>query len=86
MINLRTGYKLNDSQSGFRVYRLEKILPILPKSDGYESETEILISASKRGLVVTEVEIPTIYTGQPSKMNYSNAILGFLRVLFKSYK
>jgi len=83
LINLKTGYKLRDSQSGFRAYRLEKIISILPISDGYEAETEILIKASGRGLTIREVEIPTIYTGLPSKMSYPRAIFGFLRILLK---
>lgn len=86
MVNKRTGYRLHDSQSGFRAYRLEKIIDILPESDGYEAETEILIKASRKGLTVAEVEIPTIYTELPSKMSYPAAIWGFIRTIIKPFK
>lgn len=83
LVNIKTGYRLHDSQSGFRGYRLNRIIDILPEAPGYEAETEILINASRKGLTVSEVEIPTIYTEFPSKMNYIQAIRGFLRVILQ---
>jgi glycosyltransferase involved in cell wall biosynthesis len=56
-INLLFGVKITDSQSGFRVWRLEKMRVLKLDAKEYEIETEMLIKAVKAGLKVVDVPV-----------------------------
>jgi len=62
------GAPINDTQSGFRVCRVESIRPLHLRSRGYELETEMLIKLCRHGATVVGVPISAVYTGQPSKL------------------
>ncbi|MCU7496384.1 MAG: glycosyltransferase family 2 protein [Ignavibacteria bacterium] len=81
-LSRKTGLKIPDSQSGFRAYRTEILQKIMPGYKGFEAESEILVRASREGLTVGFVRIPTIYAGEKSKMRALQAIAGFIKVLF----
>lgn len=85
MLTSKTGMNFSDSQSGYRAFRREVILDILPNESGYEAETEMLIKAARLGFSVGEISIPTIYTGGGSKMRYLPTIAGFIKVILKRY-
>jgi glycosyltransferase involved in cell wall biosynthesis len=83
LLTLKTNQKIEDSQSGFRLYKTEILKIILPSSNGFESESEILINASKYNYKIGFVDIPTIYENEKSKMKIWKTIIGFVKVLFK---
>jgi glycosyltransferase involved in cell wall biosynthesis len=64
------GRKIEDSQSGFRVYRLDKLRHIRLRSACYEFEMELLIKMARSGAVIAHAPIHMVYDGnQPrSKM------------------
>ena len=82
LLSIKTGKKILDSQSGFRLYKLERIEKILPAFNGFEAESEMLVYAAKNKMEFGFVEIPTIYNDNESKMKSIQAIIGFIKVLF----
>ncbi len=51
----------NDTQSGFRAYSKKAIDKIKFYSDGFASDSEILVSASEKGLKISEEKINVRY-------------------------
>jgi glycosyltransferase involved in cell wall biosynthesis len=82
LLSRKTGQKIFDSQCGFRGYHTKILKNILPKSQGYEAESEILINAARNNYKIGSVSIPTIYGEENSKMNSLLAIKGFIKTLF----
>ena len=83
LLSIKTGQKILDSQCGFRAYKTKILNDILPSSTGFESESEILVNASKRGYKIGFADIPTIYRNEKSKMKNVQTIKGFLKVIFQ---
>ena len=71
MTNAASELPFNDTQSGFRAYSKKAIQQIKFLSDGYASDSEILIDASKKRLRITEEEIQVSYNteGKTSTQN-----------------
>ncbi len=86
MLSKKVGVKIIDSQSGYRAFRKDIIKSILPLETGFEAETEMLINAALNKNSIGFINIPTIYNNNVSKMKPLQAILGFLKVLFRSNK
>jgi len=84
LLSLKTGVKILDSQSGYRVYKTGKLMELLPQSNGFEAESEILIKAARNKLNIGFSNISTIYGNDNSKMKSIQAILGFIKVLLFS--
>ncbi len=82
LLSIKTGEKILDSQSGYRLYRLEKIEKILPRFKGFEAESEMLVYAVRNNFKIGFVDVPTIYNDNKSKMKSFSAIIGFIKVLF----
>ena len=82
LLTIKTGTKILDSQSGYRLFRCEKLSSLFPKFTGFEAESEILIKAARNNLKISFVNIPTIYNDNKSKMKSVQAIIGFIKVLF----
>ncbi len=82
LLSIKTGQKILDSQCGFRAYKTKILKEILPFSNGFEAESEILVNASKHGFKIAFSDIPTIYGNEKSKMKNVKTIKGFLKVIF----
>jgi len=69
--NLATEIPVRDTQSGFRAYSKKAINAIKFNTDGYGADSEILISAAKKGLKILEEPVTVIYNteGKTSKKN-----------------
>jgi len=63
MTNLSTEITIRDSQSGFRAYSKKAINSIKFSTDGFGADSEILISASRKGLKIIEEPVTVIYNG-----------------------
>jgi glycosyltransferase involved in cell wall biosynthesis len=60
-ISRASGQIINDSQSGFRLYRKEVIEGISLKTTGFEAETEILIKAGRMGYRIVSIPVGVNY-------------------------
>ncbi len=73
MTNLATDLPFRDTQSGFRAYTKNAIEQIEFITNGFGADSEILVSASKKGLKISERKVTVLYdTG--SKTSTKNPI------------
>lgn len=63
-ISWRAGTHIEDTQSGFRVYRTDAVRGIRLYTHGFDTETEILIKAGRLGKRIVTVPVRTIYTDE----------------------
>ncbi|MCM8800840.1 MAG: glycosyltransferase family 2 protein [Candidatus Omnitrophica bacterium] len=83
LISCITKQRIPDSQCGFRLIKriiLEKLKLTTHK---YETESEIIIKASRLGFKIDSVPIKTIYTGGKSQINPLIDTLRFIRYIVK---
>lgn len=71
-ISRASGQIIDDSQSGFRLYRKEVIERIPLNTTGFETETEILIKAGRKGYRIVHVPVDVNY--KDGKSNYRPVI------------
>jgi glycosyltransferase involved in cell wall biosynthesis len=62
------GVPIQDTQCGFRVFRVDALRTLALTASGYEIETEMLIKVRRRGGRVASVPITAVYAGQRSKL------------------
>jgi glycosyltransferase involved in cell wall biosynthesis len=55
------GREIRDSQSGFRLIRLDKLLNLELRSRFYEFEMEVLIKMARAGCSIEQAPIPAVY-------------------------
>ena len=60
-ISKAAGCRIDDTQSGFRLYRREVLETIPLTTTGFETETEALIRAGKAGFRISSLPVPAIY-------------------------
>ncbi|MCB9220026.1 MAG: glycosyltransferase family 2 protein [Ignavibacteriales bacterium] len=84
LLSLKTKYKIEDSQSGFRAFRTEILKDILPTFSGFEAESEMIVKLCKKNFRLSFINIPTIYGNDNSKMKAVPAIIGFIKVMLKT--
>ena len=73
MTNLATDLPFRDTQSGFRAYTKNAIEQIEFITNGFGADSEILVSASKKGLKISERKVTVLYdTG--SKTSTKNPV------------
>ncbi len=78
------GQKVPDSQCGFRLLTAEVIQMLSFSTGNYDTESEILIEAGRRGFGISSVPIRTIYAGEVSRIRPGRDTLRFIRLLFRS--
>lgn len=54
----RTGFEINDSQSGFRYYRADMLRSVVLKKDGYDLEMELLMKCWRAGFSIGSLPVP----------------------------
>ena len=62
------GAAVQDTQCGFRIFRVDALRPLTLTASGYEIETEMLIKVRRRGGRVAGVPVTAVYAGQRSKL------------------
>jgi glycosyltransferase involved in cell wall biosynthesis len=62
------GASVQDTQCGFRLFRVDALRPLTLIASGYDIETEMLIKVRRRGGRVAGVPITAVYSGQRSKL------------------
>jgi len=59
-MNWVTGVRVEDTQSGFRLYPLDVVRDLPTRRGGFVFETEVLVAAARRGVAVREVPVRTV--------------------------
>jgi glycosyltransferase involved in cell wall biosynthesis len=83
LISFLARQKVGDSQSGFRIMDV-KIVPSLSFSTShFDTESEILVDASRAGFKITEAPIQTVYGTEKSKQNPLRDTIRFFHFFFR---
>ncbi|MCU0666009.1 MAG: glycosyltransferase family 2 protein [Candidatus Omnitrophica bacterium] len=72
-----------DTQCGFRLISTPLLKKLYLKTSGYETESEIIIKASRLGVKIQSVPIQTIYSREKSKINPFVDTIKFVAMIFK---
>lgn len=75
------GVPLPDSQSGYRLVRTRVIEAVPLATSHYETETELLIGAARRGFRIEAISIPTVYADERSHIRVWRDTGRFLKLL-----
>jgi glycosyltransferase involved in cell wall biosynthesis len=76
--------EIPDSQCGYRLVRKPVIEQLLFTTGNYDTESEMLIQASRLGFSLASVPIRTIYSGQESRIHPGRDTLRFLRLVIRN--
>jgi glycosyltransferase involved in cell wall biosynthesis len=85
IISRLTGERIEDSQCGFRLIKSHALRGIKLATNGYDTESELLIKAARAGFTISTVQVKTIYTAD--RVSHINPFLisfRFLRLLWRS--
>lgn len=83
----RTGFEINDSQSGFRYYSATLLRQVKFESNGYDMEMEILLKAWRAGFVIGSLPVAARVADGRSTSHYRpvrdtwNICMTFLRYM-----
>lgn len=85
LVGARTGYRISDSQCGFRLIRRHVLERVRLESPGFEAETEFLIKSARQGFRIEFVPIRTVYANEKSHMTNWATTVNFIKVLLREY-
>ena len=77
---LETGITLEDTQSGFRLYPLERLKEIRTLSGRYEFELEIIVRAAWRNVVVKNIPVSVYYPPKEIRISHFKPFKDFARI------
>lgn len=78
--HLQTGIRLEDTQSGYRLYPLEQINLKWPITPRYEAELELLVFSAWRGVPVTSVPVRVYYPPEGERVSHFRPFWDFFRI------
>lgn len=83
LISSLAGQNIPDTQCGFRLIKRGTLEKIKLKTSKYETESEIIIQASRLGFKIESVPIKTIYNGEKSQINPVTDTLRFIKFILR---
>lgn len=83
LISKIAGQKIADTQCGFRLIKKEVLKRLKLVTSKYETESEVLIKASRLGFRIESVPIRTIYGEEKSQINPLLDTLRFIRFIMQ---
>lgn len=75
-----TGIKLDDTQSGFRLYPIKVMKHILTLTRRYEFEIEIMVKASWQNIPIESIPISVIYPPEKERITHFRPVVDFVRI------
>ena len=81
LLSLRTGQKVGDSQSGYRMIRTVTLEGIEFKTRGFILESEVLVRAKGR---IGNVKVKTIYADEKSHVKNISETINFIKFFVRS--
>jgi len=83
LISFLARQRVQDSQSGFRVMDVRIVSSLSFSTSHFDTESEILVDASRAGFQITEAPIQTVYGTEKSKQNPLRYTIRFFRFFFR---
>ena len=81
LISLVAGQNIPDTQCGYRLIKKEVLEKVKLKTVKYETESEMLIKASRSGFKIESVPIETVYRGEISRVHPVRDTLRFIKFI-----
>lgn len=83
LISSVSGQKIPDTQCGFRLIKKDVLRKLNLRTTKYETESELLIQASRLGFKIESVPIKTIYNREKSRIHPVIDTLRFIRFMVR---
>jgi glycosyltransferase involved in cell wall biosynthesis len=77
---VETGFKLPDTQSGYRLYPLEKLGKMRFLTRRFEFEIEVLVKAAWKGIKLTSVPVGVVYQKKGERVSHFRPFTDFARI------
>jgi len=84
IVSILGGKRVKDAQSGFRAISKEIFTSISLSTNNFQTESEIIIKAARRGFRITSVPVRTIYNESYSYIKPFLDTLRFIKLAFQS--
>ena len=78
--HLQTGIRLEDTQSGYRLYPLERVNLRWPITPRYEAELELLVFSAWRGVPVVSAPVRVYYPPEGERVSHFRPFWDFFRI------
>jgi uncharacterized protein (DUF2062 family) len=77
---METGYKLPDTQSGYRLYPLKSLEKMRLLTNRFEFEIEVLVRLAWKGVPVISVPVSVIYPPKKERISHFRPFIDFARI------
>jgi glycosyltransferase involved in cell wall biosynthesis len=77
---VQTGIKLSDTQTGYRLYPLERMKHFRPFTSRYEAELEMLVRSAWRGIKLVSIPIGVYYASEKERVTHFRPEIDFFRI------
>ena len=77
---LQTGTRLPDTQTGYRLYPLEKMKRLRPFTSRYEAELEMLVRCAWRGIRLISLPVRVYYAPEGERVSHFRPSVDFFRI------
>jgi len=77
---LQTGIKLPDTQTGYRLYPLEKMRRLRPFTSRYEAELELLVRCAWRRIKLVAMPVRVYYAPKGERVSHFRPAVDFFRI------
>jgi len=77
---LQTGTQLPDTQTGYRMYPLEKMKRLRPFTSRYEAELEMLVRCAWRGIKLVSIPVRVYYAPEGERVSHFRPGIDFFRI------
>ncbi|MDR2119765.1 MAG: glycosyltransferase [Tannerella sp.] len=77
---VQTGFRLPDTQSGFRLYPLARMKGMRPLTSRYEAELELLVRAAWRNIPILPIPIRVHYPPEGERVTHFRPGMDFARI------
>jgi glycosyltransferase involved in cell wall biosynthesis len=86
LVSRLAGQRIEDSQSGFRLIRVRVLEAVDLKTSRYDTESEMLIQAGRKGFRIGSLPIASIYGNETSRIRPWADTWRFIRLFFRSLR
>lgn len=80
-VEIASGAKLADTQSGFRIYPVEALLRLECRAERFAFETEVLIRAAHAGIPIRSVPVRVYYPPPEERTSHYRPFLDTVRII-----
>jgi len=77
---LQTAHYLSDTQTGYRLYPLQKMKRLRPLTSRYEAELEILVRCAWRNIAIVSIPINVFYAPEGDRVTHFRPGVDFIRI------